>query len=129
MRRRIFMNEPWIDPGILGGILGGTMGGLGGLTGALAGLFVPKGKARKLVLGVIIFLIALSLILLVIGIIAYLFGQPRGVWYGFGYTGLLGTIIFGILYPVLLNEYRKAELRKSMAEDLTLGENRDVGQD
>jgi hypothetical protein len=41
----------------------------------------------------------------------------------------LALIIFGILYPVLLNEYRKAELRKSMAEDLTLGENRDVGQD
>jgi hypothetical protein len=129
MRRRIFMNEPWIDPGILGGILGGTIGILGSITGGLAGWFVPKGKAKKLVLGVIIFLIALSLILLVIGIIAYLFGQPRGVWYGFGYTGLLGTIIFGILYPVLLNEYRKAELRKSMAEDLTLGENRDVGQD
>jgi hypothetical protein len=105
------------------------MGSLGALTGTLAGLLAAKGKAKKLVLGVQIFLIALSLILLVIGIIAYLFGQPRGVWYGFGYTGLLGTIIFGILYPVLLNEYRKAELRKSMAEDLTLGENRDVGQD
>ena len=123
------MNGLWIDPGILGGILGGTLGILGAITGTLAGWFVPRGKAKKLVLGIMIFSIALSFILLVIGIIAYLFGQPYGVWYGFGWSGLLGTIMFGILYPVLRNEYRKAELRKSMAEDLTLGENRDVGQD
>jgi hypothetical protein len=41
------MNEPWIDPGILGGILGGTIGILGSITGGLAGWFVPKGKAKK----------------------------------------------------------------------------------
>ena len=122
------MNEPWIHPGILGGILGGTMGTLGAIIGTLAGLFVPKGKYKKLVLGVDIFDFALSLILLLIGIIAYLSGQPRGVWYGFGYCGLLCTVVFGIGFPVILKRYRDAELRKSMAEDLTLGGNDDVNQ-
>ena len=114
------MNEAWIHPGILGSILGGTLGTLGGIIGTLASIFVPKGKAKKLVLGVVIFSIVLSLILLVIGIIAYLSGQPRGVCYGVGYPGLVGTVVFGIGYPVTLKRYRDAELRKSMAEDLTL---------
>ena len=117
------MNEAWIDPGVLGAILGCTMGSLGGLTGTLAGIFVPKGKAKKLVLGVVLFSVGLSLILLAIGIIAYLLDQPRGIWYGFGLTGTVCTISFGIGYPTLLKEYRKAELRKSMSEDLTLGGN------
>ena len=122
------MNEPWIHPGILGGILGGTIGGLGAITGALAGIFVPKGKAKKLVLGIVIFLIVLSFILLVIGIIAYLSGQPRGVWFWLCYTGLVCTVGSGIGFPVILKRYRDAELRKSMAEDLTLGGNEDVNQ-
>jgi hypothetical protein len=129
MKRRIFMNEAWIDPGILGGlggILGGTMGILGAITGGLAGWFAPKGKYKKLVLGVNTFSFVLSLILLIIGIIAYLSGQPRGVWYGFGYCGLLCTVLFGIGFPVILKRYRDAELRKSMSEDLTLGGNEDV---
>ena len=120
------MNEPWIHPGILGGILGGTMGTLGAIIGTLAGLFVPKGKYKKLVLGVDIFDFALSLILLLIGIIAYLSGQPRGVWFWLCYTGIICAVGSGIGFLVLRNEYRKAELRKSMAEDLTLGGDEDV---
>ena len=106
--------------------MGCTLGGLGALVGTLAGLFAPKGKYKKLVLGVLIFESVLSLILLILGIIAYLSGQPRGVWYGFGYCGLLCTVMFGIGFPVILKRYRDAELRKSMAEDLTLGGNEDV---
>ena len=123
------MNEAWVHPGILGGILGCTLGGLGGLTTMLGGVLSSKGKAKKLALGIQFFWIALSFILLVIGIIAYLSGQPRGVWWVFGYAGLLGTVIFYIRFLAILKRYREAELRKSMAEDLTLGENRDVRQD
>jgi hypothetical protein len=112
------MNEPWIHPGILGGILGGTMGTLGAITGTLAGWFPAKGKYKKLVLGVNVFSFVLSLILLIIGIIAYLSGQPRDVWYGFGYCGLLCTVVFGIGFPVILKRYRDAELRKSFSRDI-----------
>ena len=119
------MAEPWVNPGIIGGILGGTMGLLGAITGTLGGVLAPRGKAKKLVLGVELFSLGLSLILLVVGIVAYLVGQPRGVWYAFGYTGLICTVIWSIGLVVILKRYRAAELRKSMSEDLTLGSNND----
>lgn len=117
------MNEPWINPGILGSILGGTFGTLGGVVGTLAGGFIPRGKAKRLTLGVNTFAFVLSFISLVVGIAAYLSGQPYGIWYGFGLSGLLGTIGFGSGFWVILKRARDAELRKSMSEDLTLGGN------
>lgn len=123
------MNEPWLHPGMIGGILGSTIGILGAITGTLGGVLAPKGKAKKLVLGVELSAIALSLILLVIGIVAYLADQPRDLWYTFGYVGLLGTVLFGTGFVVILKRYRHAELRKSMSEDLTLGNNDNVRHD
>lgn len=120
------MNEPWIsNMGMVGGILGSTMGILGGAVGTLASVYIPKGKAKRLVLGVDTFAFVLSFISLIVGITAYLSGQPYGVWYGFGLCGLIGTFLFGMLFFVFRMEYRKAELRKSMSEDLTLGGNKD----
>lgn len=117
------MNEPWINPGILGSILGGTFGTLGGIVGTLAGVFVPRGKVKRLTLGVNTFAFVLSFISLVVGIIAYLSGQPYGVWYGFGYTGLICTVIYGLGFWIILKRARDAELRKSMSEDLMFGGN------
>ena len=115
------MNEPWISNiGMVGAILGSTMGILGGVIGTLAGGFVPRGKAKKLTLGVNTFAFVLSFISLVVGIIAYLSGQPYGIWYGFGLCGLLGTVMFGGGFLVILKRARDAELRKLMSEDLTL---------
>ena len=117
------MNEPWINPGILGGILGGTFGTLGGIVGTLAGAFVPRGKVKKLTLGVNTFTFVLSFISLVVGIVAYLSGQPYGVWSGFGYTGLICTVMSGLGFRIILKRAEDAELRKSMSEDLTFGGN------
>ena len=95
------MNEPWIsNVGLVGGILGSMLGILGAVVGTLAGVLAPKGKAKRLVMGVEIFAIVLSLTLLIIGIVAYLSRQPRDVWYVFGYPGLLCTVLFGIGVPV-----------------------------
>lgn len=116
------MNEPWFNPRWLG-ILGAIVGVLGGLVGTLAGIFIPKGKAKKLVLGVNALAFAVGFISLVVGIIAYLSGQPYGIWFGFGLCGLLCTVLSGMFFFVSRHEYRKAELRKSMSEDLTLGGN------
>ncbi|MDE0398494.1 MAG: hypothetical protein OXL96_11890 [Candidatus Poribacteria bacterium] len=118
------MNEAWFNPGWLG-LLGGFVGILGALVGILAGIFIPKGKAKKLVLGVNTFAFGVGFISLVVGVIAYFSGQPYGIWYGFGLCGLLGTVSFGILFFVFRYEYRKAELRKSMSEDLTLSGNKE----
>lgn len=118
------MNEPWINNlGMVGAILGSTMGILGGTIGTLAGVFVPRGKAKKLTLGVNTFAFVLSFISLVVGIVAYLSGQPYGIWYGFGFVGLLGTSGFGGGFWVILKRAREAELRKLISEDLTLGGN------
>ena len=84
------------------GILDGTMGSLGGLTGMLASIFALRRKAKNLVLGAMIFSIVLSLSLLFIGIIAYLSGQPRRVWFEFGSPGLTGTVMFGTAFAVII---------------------------
>ena len=117
------MNEPWINPRILAGILGGIFGTLGAIVGILAGAFVPRGKFKKLTLGVHTFVFVLSFISFVVGVVAYLSGQPYGVWYGFGYTGLICTVISGLGFWVILKRARDAELRKSMSEDLMFGGN------
>lgn len=118
------MNEPWFsNPGMVGGIFGSIMGILGGIIVTLAGVFVPRGKAKKLTLGVNTFAFVLSFVSLVLGIVAYLSGQPYGIWYGFGLCGLLGTSGFGRGFWVILKRARDAELRKLMSEDLTLGGN------
>ncbi len=118
------MNEAWFHPGWLG-LLGGIVGTLGALVGTLAGIFIPKGKAKKLVLGVNTFAFAVGLISLVVGIIAYFLGQPYGIWYGFGLCGLICISLFGSFFFVFRHEYRKAELRKSMSEDLTFSRNKE----
>jgi hypothetical protein len=59
---------------------------------------------------------------------AYLFGQPRWVWLRSGFFGLNDTVLFGVVYWIILKRYREAELRKSMSEDLTLGGNKNNQQ-
>ena len=111
------------------GILDGTMGSLGALTGILASIFALKGKAKNLALGIMIFSIVLSLILLFIGIIGYLSDQPRA-WVKFGSPGFLGTLFFGtalVLFPITPKN-RNSGLRKIVL-DLTLIGNRDDRQD
>lgn len=123
------MNEPWISPGILGGLIGGVFGILGGLVGTLAGVFVLRGKAKKLTLGVNSFAVTLGFILFVFGIVAFLFGQPRGVWLSSVFFGLECAALFSFGFWVILKRARDAELRKTMSEDLTLGSNNEDKED
>ena len=114
------MNAPWISQETLGLLIMIIFIPLGPLVGTLGWLFVPKGKAKKLTLGVIAFGFVMESVLLVFSIIAFLFGQPRWVWLRLGFFGLDGTVLFGIVYWIILKRYRDAELRKLMSEDLTL---------
>ena len=109
------MSEPWFDPNLYAGIGGAVVGAGGAVLGPLAGILAPKGKCKRLVLGLHVGLIAVSLGLLVAGIVALAAKQPYGVWYGLLLPGVIGTFVFGALLPVIRMRYRQAEMRKSMA--------------
>ncbi|HBH28621.1 MAG: hypothetical protein N839_0002375 [Desulfofustis sp. PB-SRB1] len=113
------MTEPWFDANIYGWIPGTLLGVIGGgIGGPLIGICAGRGKLKGLVLGFVFTILATCAILLGAGLYALVSGQPYGVWYGLGFAGLLGLIIFGGLTPIILSRYREAELRKSLAEDL-----------
>lgn len=111
--------EPWIEnynavmwiPGTLLGVTAGLWGGLGG---SLA----PRGKCRRLVLGSAVALVALSVVLLGTGVVAWLSGQPYGIWYGLALPGAIGLAVLGPLLPVMRHRYREAELRRMSASDI-----------
>ena len=112
------MTEPWFDPNAFAWIPGTLLGVAGGIEGALVGSFAPTGKLKTLVMAVHFAIIAICCILLIVGIVALVTGQPYGVWYGLGFPGMLGLVILGSLTPLVRKRYAEAELRKSMAEDL-----------
>ena len=115
------MNEPWISQQELGILMMVIFMPLGPIVGTLGWLFVPKGKAKKLTLGVLGFGFVIGFVLFVFGITAYFFGQPRWVWLRSVIFGLNDAVLFAIVYRIILKRYRKAELRKSMSKDLTFG--------
>jgi MFS family permease len=111
------VQEPWFDINV-GAWLGGAVGIFGGVMGSLIGTLAPRGRARGLVLGLMWIAIVACGLMLVAGITAWFLGQPYAVWYGLGLCGLIGTIVFSSLMPVVYARYREAEMRKSQAKDL-----------
>jgi hypothetical protein len=112
------MSAAWFDANAYAWIGGTSLGVAAGLSGALGGCLAPRGKCKGLVLTVHFGLIAISLGLLVAGVVALADKQPYGVWYGLLLPGVIGSAVLGSLTPVLLLRYRQAELRKSLAADL-----------
>ncbi len=117
------MNEPWIPQWGLLIIFHVILVLLALPLIILAELFVPKGKAKTLTLGIIVIGFVVTFILFVFGVVAYLFGQPPDVWRVLVFLGLEFTVALGLLYRQIRKKYREAELRKLMAEDLTLESN------
>ena len=112
------MSDPWFNPNLLGGIVGSAIGVLGGVWGGLAGALAPRGRAKVLVLGYAWALLLASALLLATGLAALLCGQPYGVWYGLGLSGLIGLAVLAPNLYVVRGVYRKAEERKLAAHDL-----------
>lgn len=105
------------DAGRWGGIGGGVYGTVAGLFGALCGWLAPRGRGRRLILGGIVAGAALGLVLLAIGLYAWLDGQPRYVGYMFALPGVLTLIIFPLMFSRIKRRYGEAELRKMSARD------------
>ena len=108
---------PWFDPVVYRWICG-AFGCLAGLCGALAGPLAAKGKARRLVMTLHWFLIAVSALLLAAGFAAVAVKQPYGVWRALLLPGTFGLVFFPLLYLFVRRRYAEVEMRKSRAADL-----------
>lgn len=112
------MTTPWFDPNAWAWLPGTLFGCLGGLWGACAGVLAPRGKARGFVLGAGVMFAVVSVAFLVAAIVAYLGGQPYGIWFGLGLPGIQGLIVFPMLLPLVVLRYRQAEERRMAAMDI-----------
>jgi hypothetical protein len=112
------VTEPWFDPNRYAWVFGSALGIVGGLLGSLAGSLAPRGKAKPLIMGLFVVCIVMCALMLAASVLAYLDGQPYGVWYGLGLPGVLGILVLGGLMPVVQRRYREAEQRRLSATDL-----------
>jgi hypothetical protein len=105
----------WSDRqgGLVGGIAGGSLGVLGALVGGLAG----TGRARRLVLGLLKFMIAASAAALLLGGAALAMRQPYGVYYPLLLMGVIGVAVPAGLLGTLRKRYEQLELRRMSAFD------------
>ncbi len=112
--------EPWWtvqQTGLIGGIGGAAIGMVGALVGSLSFLIV-RGKGKPFMVGLFGVMIAVGVALLGVTIVAMVKSQPRHVWYPLMLGGILSTVLFGSLLPVVLIRYRAAETRRMEAEQL-----------
>jgi hypothetical protein len=103
------MNAPWFDGNMVGAIIGSGIGLLGASLGLLCG-FDLKGRLKKLVYGIVFGSIGACLLLLGVGAVALMHGQPRQVWYALGWPGLIGIMVFCSVAPAVFTAYRKRGL-------------------
>jgi MFS family permease len=104
--------------GWIGGIGGSVVGILGGVSGTLAGILAPRGKARRFVMTLFISMIAVGAVVLGVGIVAVIVGQPYAVWYPLVLLGGIMTIVTASIFPGLRARYRQAEARRLEAAEL-----------
>lgn len=113
------MNAWWTaqQAGIIGGVGGGAIGMVGALVGSLSFLVV-RGKAKPLMVGLFIAMIAMGLCLLAAGVVALTQSQPSHVYNPLFLGGFIALSVFGPLLPVTLSRYRQADVRRLEAEQL-----------
>lgn len=115
---------PWWSEhtaGWIGAIAGTATGLLGGLIGTLAGVFVPRGKLKRLVYGLFTFAIAFGIVALTVGLYALAAHQPYAVWYPLTLVGALNVLGFGIVVAIVPRGYRQADARRLEARELRQG--------
>jgi hypothetical protein len=100
-----------------GGLVGGLGGGLLGVLGALVGGLAGTGRARRLVLGLLKFMIVASAGALLLGGVALAMGQPYGVYYPPLLIGVIGVAVPAGLLAALRKRYEQLELRRMSAFD------------
>lgn len=101
-----------------GAIAGLCIGTLGAVWGGTVGFLVPRGRARKAVLGTTLGLAAAGTIALVCGLVAWLRDAPEDYWYTLLVIGVVSTTVFGGNYFGLVKRYQEGEERRMRAMDL-----------
>jgi predicted permease len=112
------MSEPWFDASTYAWIPGTLLGVSAGLWGGLMGNLAPRGRGKPLILGSLVVLLISAAVLLILGIVALISGQPYGIWYGLILGGAIGVVVLGSVSPMAVMAYRQAEARKMQARDL-----------
>ncbi len=98
---------------LVGAILGSVVGVVGGIIGALGG----RGKARRLVLTLLVGMIAVGGCLVLIAAAAASSSQPRHVWYPILLIGGGSAVIALVILPAMRRRYAADELRRIEAVD------------
>lgn len=119
------VSQPWFDPATFGawvGALGGGIGGtLAGCLGAAAGIFAPRGRHRRAILGGFAVVAAAGGASLVLGIAALALGQPYAIWFPPLLPGVVLGGVGGALIPAVRRAYERAERRRLDAAGLRRG--------
>jgi uncharacterized membrane protein YqgA involved in biofilm formation len=112
--------EQWFSSqtaGAIGGLIGTVLGLTGVLIGCSCGICVRKGW-KKFMYSIFTLAIAASVLLLATGLVAVVIKQPYHVWYSFLLPGVIGTVIFSSLFPIVRKRFVEKELKQIQAKDL-----------
>ena len=100
-----------------GTLVGTLLGSFLGVVGAIIGVVGGRGKARRLVLGLLGGMIAVGGSLALVGAAAASISQPRYVWYPLLVIGGASGVIGLVILPVLRRRFAADELRRIDALD------------
>ncbi|MGA9898865.1 MAG: hypothetical protein WBQ09_12250 [Terriglobales bacterium] len=110
------MMEPWMDPtrfGIwYGGMGGGVMGSCAVMLAIVAAVLASRGKGRNFILGAFTLMKWFGWVNLGLGLYAISRHQPFGIWYPLTVIGLLFSLLFTLLRPVVRKRYEEVERRQ-----------------
>jgi len=99
------------------GLVCGIGGALVGILGAMIGTFASRGKARRLVLGLMVGLFGFGAVLLGVGAVALVASQPYGVTGSLLLGGAVLVVVMGSMIRTVKRSYAQVELRKMKALD------------
>lgn len=106
----------WLSPR-QGGWIGALGGTAFGLIGALIGVLAALGRARRLALGLLGFLLICGLAAGAVGGLALVRGQPWAVAFPFLLLAAVGTFVPLVALPGVRRRYRQIEIRRMQALD------------
>ena len=100
-----------------GTLFGAMLGSFVGVVGAIVGVLGGRGRARRLVLALLIGMIAVGGCLVLVGVAAASTSQPRHVWYPLLVIGGASAVIGLVILPAMRRRFAADELRRIEALD------------